>query len=291
MGTGVTTGGTPSAGWRSRSRTVLPVVAVMVTLTVLLTACGGNDDGGGDAAAGGASGRPTADPGGTVEVFAAASLTDAFEEIAAGFEAEHPDVDVTFSFAGSSALVQQLLNGAPADVLATADERTMDQLREASRADDGPVQDDPQVFARNHLSLVVPAGNPGDVSGLADLADDDLFVGLCAAEVPCGALAAEVLDAEGVSPAVDSHEPDVRSLLTKLVAGELDAGLVYRTDARAAGDDVEVVEAPALESGTTSYPIVALTAGDNPAGGAAFADHVRSDAAQEILRRHGFAAP
>jgi molybdate transport system substrate-binding protein len=249
--------------------------------------CGGSDDDGAGATEesdrAGAAGVA-----GTVRVLAAASLTDAFEEVAGGFEAEHPGVEVDLSFAGSSALVQQVADGAPADVLATADERTMDDLLD--QAGDS-VLGEPRVVARNHLVLVVPAGNPGDVTGLGDLSDDDLFVGLCAAEVPCGHLSAEAFDEAGISPAVDSYEPDVRSLLTKLVAGELDAGLVYRTDARAAGGEVDVVAAPELRDRATSYPIVALDAGENPSGGAAFVAHVRGAAGREVLRRHGFTAP
>lgn len=260
-----------------------------MVLIGLMVACGGDDGGDRTSGAAGGASNGGADVTGTVQVFAAASLTDAFEDVAAAFEDSHPNVDVSFSFAGSSALVQQLLDGAPADVLATADERTMGQL-----VDDAPgslLQGEPEVFARNRLALVVPAGNPADLAGLDDLADDDLFVGLCATEVPCGNVAAEVLEDEGITPAVDSYEPDVRSLLTKLVAGELDAGLVYQTDAQAAGDDIEVIEVPELGARTTSYPVVALDAGDNPVGGAVFADYVRSDEAQRILSDYGFAAP
>jgi molybdate transport system substrate-binding protein len=262
-------------------------VGGLVALMVALAACGDTGDGGEGAGSGmGDGGASTGS--GTVQVLAAASLTDAFEEMAGAFEAAHRGVDVTFSFAGSSALVQQVADGAPADVVATADQRTMRRLVEEA---DGSLRGDPQVFARNHLALVVPAGNPGEVSGLADLADGDLFVGLCAAEVPCGHLSAEVLASEGVTAEVDSYEPDVRSLLTKLVAGELDAGLVYRTDAEAAGDDVEVVAVPGLQERTTSYPIVALDTGADPAGGGAFVAFVLSDEGQDILRRHGFTAP
>jgi molybdate transport system substrate-binding protein len=234
----------------------LRLTAALATGVVLVTsgaACGDGSDG-------------------RVQVFAAASLTDVFEEVVDRFEAENPDVEVTLSFSGSSALVEQVLDGAPADVLATADERTMDGLVAAEAS---PARGEPRAFARNRLVLVVPAGNPGAVSELSDLADDELFVGLCAAEVPCGDLAAN----------------DVRSLLTKLTAGELDAGLVYETDARAAGDDVEVVDAPELAEATTSYPIVALGGGDDPSAGADFASFVLGAEGQAILAEAGFEAP
>jgi molybdate transport system substrate-binding protein len=220
-----------------------------VCLVLFAAACGGDDEG--------ADG---------CTVFAAASLTDAFEEIAAEVEG------CTLSFGGSSALVQQIEDGAPADVLATADERTMAE-----------VADDAEVFAHNRLVLVVPAGNPGEVAGLADFARDDLFLGLCAAEVPCGKLGAEWLAAAGVTPTVDTYEPDVRSLLTKLEAGELDAGLAYATDARAAGDAVEVVDVATPESPPTAYPIVGLTE-----EGGEFVDYVLGSEGQAILADHGF---
>jgi molybdate transport system substrate-binding protein len=263
----------------------LPAAALVVGLGLLTSgiACGDDDD-----PTGGTSASATGAVEGTVQVFAAASLTDAFEEVATAFESDNPGAEVTFSFGGSSSLVEQLLDGAPADVLATADERTMGELVDAG---DSPIDGEPEVFAHNRLVLVVPAGNPGDVAELADLADDDLFVGLCAEEVPCGNLAAAGLDDAGISAAVDSYEPDVRSLLTKLVAGELDAGLVYETDAQAAADDVDVVTAPELEERTTSYPIAALDRGGNPDAGAAFAEYVVQDEAQGILATYGFVAP
>jgi molybdate transport system substrate-binding protein len=220
-----------------------------VCLVLFAAACGGDEEG--------ADG---------CTVFAAASLTDAFEEIAAEVEG------CTLSFGGSSALVQQIEDGAPADVLATADERTMAE-----------VADDAEVFAHNRLVLVVPAGNPGEVAGLADFARDDLFLGLCAAEVPCGKLGTEWLAATGVTPTVDTYEPDVRSLLTKLEAGELDAGLVYATDARAARDAVEVVDVATPEAPATAYPIVELTE-----EGAGFVDYVLGSEGQAILADHGF---
>lgn len=237
-----------------------------VCLVLLAAACGGDDDD--------STSDSTSDEGATecadVQVLAAASLTDAFEDIAADFG----DCDVTFSFGGSSSLVQQIADGAPADVLATADEKTMGEVDEAGEA---------EIFAHNRIVLAVPKGNPGDVAGLDDFATGDLFIGLCAAEVPCGKLGAQWLTAAGVTPSVDTFEPDVRSLLTKLEAGELDAGLVYATDVRAAGDAVEIVEVTTPEAPITSYPILGLTD-----AGAAFADFVLGDEGQAILAEHGF---
>lgn len=216
-------------------------------------------------------------------VFAAASLTDAFGSLGEAFE-EATGSDVTFSFAGSSALREQILAGAPADVIATADEATIDALVQAG------VAGDPELLAANQLQLAVPAGNPAGVTGLADLADDDLLVGLCAAEVPCGRLAREVLTAAGVTPSPDTEEPDVRALLTKLAEAELDVGLVYRSDVAAAGGAVEVVADDLGPAAATTYPIAVLTDAADPDLAAEFVTFVRSAGGRAILLEHGFTA-
>lgn len=260
-------------------------LTVGAAMALLLAACGGSDDD--TAGASGTSGSATGEPvTGEVRVLAAASLTDVFEDVATEFEEQNPEAEVTFSFAGSSALVTQVVEGAPADVLATASEGTMDDAVDADA-----VRGEPAVFARNALVLVVPAGNPGDVSGLADLADGERFVGLCAEDVPCGALATDVLADEGVTPQVDTYEPDVRSLLTKVTSGELDAGLVYRTDALAAGDDVEIVEVPGLDDHVTAYPIAPLADAPNAAAAERFVELVLGDEGQAILGDAGFLPP
>jgi molybdate transport system substrate-binding protein len=159
----------------------------------------------------------------------------------------------------------------------------MDQIAEA-----GEVAGESVPFARNHLQIVVPAGNEAGVSGLADFADADLLVGLCAEEAPCGQFGREVLANAGVRPTIDTNEPDVRSLLTKIEAGELDAGIVYRTDALAAGDAVEGVGIPADQNVTATYPIAVLAASSDGAAARAFVDFVLSDAGQAILAEYGF---
>lgn len=259
-------------------------------LGLLGAGCG--DDGGGSAGGEGSGGavspRIAGEPdlAGSITVFAAASLTDAFGEIADEFEAANPGVSVESNFGASSALREQILAGAPADVFASANLSNMDQVVEADAA-----AGDARTFATNRLEIVVPAGNPADVSGLAAFGDDDLLVGLCAAEVPCGDLGREALANAGVTPAVDTEEPDVRSLLTKVEAGELDAGLVYATDVLAAGDAVEGIEIPAADNVVAEYPIATLA----EAGGAEVADafvaYVLSDAGQDILASYGFDSP
>jgi molybdate transport system substrate-binding protein len=259
-------------------------------LGLLGAGCGDDANGGavgegsGGAVSPGTAGEP--DLAGSVTVFAAASLTDAFGEIADEFEAANPGVNVEPSFGASSALREQILAGAPADVFASANLSNMDRVVEADAA-----AGDPRTFATNRLEIVVPAGNPADVTGLAAFGDDDLLVGLCAAEAPCGELARKALVNAGVTPRLDTEEPDVRSLLTKVEAGELDAGLVYATDVLAAGDAVEGIAIPAADNVVAEYPIATLA----EAGGAEVADafvaYVLSGAGQDILASYGFDSP
>lgn len=218
-----------------------------------------------------------------LHVFAAASLTDAFGEIEEAFEADHPDVDVVLNLGGSSSLREQILAGAPAAVFASADAASMDALVDA-----GEIAGTPEPFATNELELAVPGENRAGVSSLTDLARDDLLVGLCAEPVPCGDLARRVLHAAGVIPALDTEEPDARSLLTKLAEGELDVGLVYRTDVLAAGSDVRGIELPDDLSVSTAYPIATLT---DDGAARDFVGFVLGDDGQGILDRFGFGAP
>lgn len=222
----------------------------------------------------------------TVVVFAAASLTDAFTDIAAAFEAAEPGIGVQLSFAGSAALREQVLDGAPADVIATANRSVLGDL-----VRDGALTDVPEVFALNELRLAVPAGNPAGVSGPADLTDDDLLVGLCGAQVPCGALAREALALAGVEASVDTEEADVRSLLAKLAEGELDAGIVYASDIVAADGRVEAIDAAGDLGVLAAYPIAVLDGAPNPDAAETFVAFVRSDEGQQILGDAGFRLP
>lgn len=222
---------------------------------------------------------------GTLTVLAAASLGDAFPALAEAFEAEHDGVTVRFGFAGSSSVREQVLAGAPADVVALAAPGPMGDLVAA-----GAVEA-PTTFATNRARLAVPAGNPAGIRTLDDLSGDDVLLGVCAPAVPCGALAEDVLVAAGVDVAPDTEEPDVRALRTKLVAGELDAGIVYATDVRAADGAIEAIDLPAGVEAATAYPIaVAADAGD-PALARDFVAFVGGPDGRRILHDHGFGAP
>jgi molybdate transport system substrate-binding protein len=263
------------------------VTPVAVAVAVLSLAGCGSAGGAGQEPGAGADGM-TADPerpAGSVLVLAAASLTDAFADMEAVFEATEPDIDVELSLAGSSSLRTQILEGAPADVFVSADQANMDQLVDAGEIDGAPV-----VFARNHLQIAVPHGNPGSVTGLADFADEDLLIGMCAEGVPCGDFGRQILAGAGIEPALDTSEPDVRALLTKIEAGELDAGLVYTTDV-AAGGRVDGIDIPAEDNVDVTYPIGRLVNGPNPEAGSAFVAFALSDEGQEILADHGFLPP
>ena len=218
-------------------------------------------------------------------VSAAASLTDVFAELETGFEAEHPDVDVVLNLAATSTLRQQILQGAPADLFASADRLNMEQVAAA-----GLLSGTPRVFATNRLQIAVRRGNPAGVRGLADLADPELLVGLCAETVPCGRLAGMALDSAGIIASVDSEEPNVRALLTKIAEGELDAGIVYETDVIVEAA-VEGIDIPDEFNVVNEYLIGVLGGSSNPASAAEFVEHMFSPAGQRILSDHGFGPP
>lgn len=220
-----------------------------------------------------------------VLVSAAASLTDAFTEMAGAFEATSPGVEVVLNFAGSSTLREQILGGAPVDVFASANLANMTAV-----VDEGEIDGAPRIFARNRLQIAVPAGNQAGVRGLADFGDEDLLIGICVRGVPCGDLARAVLAAAGVTPAVDTEEPDVRALITKIEAGELDAALTYVTDVVAAEGAVGIDLPPGMGD-VADYPIGVLARAPNSEHGAAFVDFVLSPAGRAILTRHGFEVP
>ncbi|KQQ66728.1 molybdate ABC transporter substrate-binding protein [Microbacterium sp. Leaf320] len=258
------------------SRTLRRAVSVVVTAAALaLTGCAAGAES--PTATGEASGSAV---GGELTVYAAASLSGAFDEIGAAFTEANPDVEVSGVYDGSSTLVTQLLEGAPADVFASADEANMDKLEDAAV--------DPTLFASNTLVIAVPTGNPGGVETLADLAD--VTTVLCAPEVPCGAASATLISNAGVTVEAASLEQNVTAVLTKVAAGEADAGLVYATDA-IGRDDVEVIVPDGADEVVNHYPIAALSEAPNSAAAKAFVAFVLSDKGQRILADFGFGAP
>jgi molybdate transport system substrate-binding protein len=218
-----------------------------------------------------------------LRVLAAASLTEPFGELAERFEAQHEGVDVVTGFDSSATLAVQVTEGAPADVVATADPRTMESMVRAGALDGSPV-----VFARNQLTLVVPADNPAGIANLADLERAEFVV--CAATAPCGALAADVLERARVATPPRSYEVDVKAVLTKVMLGEADAGLVYASDVVAAGDRVREIALPAASRPTTEYPVAVTADSARPRLARAFVDLVRSTEGQRVLARSGFRA-
>ncbi|MFE3444122.1 molybdate ABC transporter substrate-binding protein [Nocardia sp. NPDC059180] len=223
---------------------------------------------------------------GKITVFAAASLTETLSALGEQFEAAHPGVEVVFSFDASSALAEQIRQGAPADVFASAAPKNMQQV-----VDSGDVTATPVTFVRNRLEIAVPEGNPGRITGLADFGRDEPAIALCAEQVPCGAAATKVFEAAQITPKPDTREPDVKAVLSKVVLGEVDAALVYRTDVRAAGDKVAGIDFPESADVVNDYPIAPVAHAPNATAAAAFVEFVGSDSARAVFADAGFETP
>ena len=250
-----------------RSRTV--ALAALATLT-LMTGCGSSD-------------TPS---GGKLMVFAAASLKGTFTDISKQFSTDHPGVSVEFNFAGSSDLVTQLTQGAPADVFASADTKNMDKAVAADL-----LAGDPVNFASNTLTIAVAPSNPKQITSFKDLTKPGATVVVCAPQVPCGSATKKVEDATGVTLAPVSEESSVTDVLNKITTGQADAGLVYVTDAIGAGDKVTSVPFPESSGAVNTYPIAALKQAADPALAKSFIDYVTSAAGQKVLSQAGFAKP
>lgn len=246
----------------------VPLVVGLALALLPLAGCSGGD---------GQDGDDT-----TITVLAAASLTETFTELATRFEDEHPGVDVRLAFDSSATLAQQAVEGAPADVLATADTATMDGAADALAAE-------PEVFATNTLVMVTPAGNPAGLDGFSDL-DGSTYV-VCVETAPCGKVARALLDADGVTTEPASLEVDVKAVLARVTGDEADAGLVYASDAVAAGDAVETFDVPGAADQVTAYPIAPLTQSEHPDLAQEFVDLVLSRDGQAVLADAGFGPP
>lgn len=268
----------------SRPRTAVLLGTTALLLSTSLVACGSAGDGTGPAARGTAGNSGGAGGETELTVFAAASLADVAEQVSAVVEEQDPGVTVNLSPAGSSDLVSQVLAGAPADVLVTADETTMGRAVEA-----GAVEE-PTVVALNHPVLVVPAGNPAGVTGLDDSLRDAVLV-VCAPQVPCGAAAADLADLAGVTLTPASEELSVTDVLGKVTSGQADAGIVYATDARRAGDAVETVPVPGADQVTNRYPAAVVAGTDAPAAAQAWIATLTGEAGRRALADAGFELP
>jgi molybdate transport system substrate-binding protein len=266
--TALRAGPAPHSSHRRRLLTAAALVLALVASALGAAACGGSS---------------SRDDAVKLHVLAAASLTEAFTRLGADFEAAHPGTAVVFDFAGSQDLVAQIGQGAPADVLATADTASMDAVAGDAAA--------PQIFATNQLEIVVAPGNPEGVTGLESLARPELKVVLAAPEVPAGKYAQAVLARAGVTVKPVSLEESVKGVVTKIALGEADAGIVYVTDVRAAAGEVAGVAIPTDANVTADYPIATLEESGASAQAQAFVDYVLSPAGQQTLQGFGFGPP
>ena len=253
----------------------LRVAAVAVTIAALASACSSGDSS--PAGSASSSGTPV-----TLTVFAAASLTKGFTEIAADFQKAHPNVRVRTTFDGSSALVTQIKQGATADVIATADEKTMTSLGDSAV--------NPRTFTRNVLTIITAPGNPKGIRSVRDLARQGVTTVLCAPQVPCGNAAATVERDTGVDVRPASEETSVSGVVTKVTSGQADAGLVYTSDAKAAGSAVTAVNDPAFAAVVNEYPIATVAGSQHTTQAQQFVDLVTGTTGQDVLRRLGFGA-
>lgn len=222
---------------------------------------------------------------GQLTIFAAASLTASFTELAENFGKDNPGVTVKpISFDGSSTLATQINEGAPADVFASADEANMAKVKEA-------IDGEPTLFVSNVLQIAVQPGNPKGIEMLTDLAKPGISTVLCAPAVPCGTASHKLLDFDGAAVTPVSEEQNVKAVLTKVQLGEADAGLVYKTDVTASAGAVDGVDIAGADRAVNLYPIATLKASKNAAVAQAFVDYVLSPAGQKILAKYGFGTP
>ena len=222
---------------------------------------------------------------GTITVFAAASLTGTFTELGKQFKAAHQGDTVKFSFGASSTLATQITDGAPADVFASAAPKNMETVVSAGDASN------PQNFAKNTAEVAVPPSNPANVTSVNDLAKSSVKVALCQPQVPCGVVAAEVFKNVGITVKPVTLQPDVKSVLTQVELGNVDAGVVYVTDVKAAGSKVKGVTIPAGQNASTLYPIATISSSKEMSIAQAFVAYVLSPAGQQVLAAAGFEKP
>ena len=262
----------------SRFRSVVAAVIVGVLSTGMLPACSSskNSSGGGSSSSG---------ISGTVQVFAAASLTEVFTDLGKQFETDHSGSKVVFQFAASSALATNINEGDKADVFASAAPSNMQAVVHAGNATD------PKTFAKNEMEIAVPPDNPGNVSSLNDLAKPSVKVAVCQPQVPCGKTALQVFENAKITVKPVTEQPDVKSTLAQVENDAVGAGVVYVTDVTSAGSKVKGVEIPANVNASTDYPIAVIKASTNKPTAQAWVDFVLSGTGQSALKAAGFLSP
>jgi molybdate transport system substrate-binding protein len=258
----------------------------MVLAVALAAAAAAGCSSGSSSAASGVSLKSDASSvSGTITVFAAASLQGAFTTLAKQFEAAHPGTAVKFSFGASSSLADEITSGSPADVFASASPKNMDQVVKAGDATN------PVTFAKNVMEVAVPPSNPAHVTSVSSLANSSVKTALCQPQVPCGVTAQKVFSNAKISVKPVTLQPDVKSVLTQVELDNVDAGMVYVTDVKAAGSKVKGIAIPASENASTAYPIATINSSKNKATAQAFAAYVASPAGQQVLAADGFEKP
>ena len=229
--------------------------------------------------------KATSDPKGSITIYAASSLTEAFNTLKAAFMKAHPGTKVTTTYGASSALATQIAQSAPVDVFASASPTNMDSVVRAGQAIN------PVNFVSNSLEIAVPKSNPGKITSIKDLAKAGKKIAVCAPAVPCGAVAVKVFGKAKISVRPTASLADVKSTLAAVSSGNADAGLVYVTDVRAAGSKVTGIKIDPSVNASTEYPIVALKNAKNPPLAKEWVDFVLSAAGKKVLTQDGFAAP
>ena len=259
--------------------------AVIAAGLAAVAVAGCSSSGGSGGSSSSASGSPSAASTGTITVFAAASLMGTFTQLGKQFEAAHPGDTVKFSFGPSSGLATQITSGAPADAFASAAPANMDTVVQAGDASN------PQNFAKNTMEVAVPPKNPGKVKSVNDLAKKSVKVALCQPQVPCGVVAAEVFKNAGIKVKPVTLQPDVKSVLSQVELGSVDAGMVYVTDVMAAGTKVKGVTISDKDNASTLYPIATISDSKHKSIAQSFVAYVLSPAGQQVLTAAGFQKP
>lgn len=256
-----------------RTKTSTAIAAALLGLSLAVAGC----------SSGSPESETTAESTKTVTVFAAASMKTTFTELGKTFEASHAGTKVTFNFAGSQTLAEQITQGAQVDAFASANEANMKTVIDA-----GLGAADPKIYATNTLEIAVPPDNPAKIASFADLAKKEVKVVVCAPAVPCGAATEKVEKATGITLSPVSEEQAVTDVLAKVQAGEADAGLVYKTDVLAAGDSVKGVPFQESKEAINKNSIVGLKNGPQASLGQEFVDLVLSSDGQKVLADAGF---